>query len=193
MGQAARKLREMWRKRYTQLLDWTFEEYASREIMLRPDQAMDCMEDVLERWLSESKQSKLDEDASHEAPLFRFNYAAYRREAYHYAVDRFYKTYFPRKRGGEPLPTSYLERILKLRREGKNPAQIATLMKQRKDTMGKQIAVAERRWHEAVARIEQIKQRFPHLVVPDPATGNSKPHTSRPQSKRQRAKARTGK
>jgi hypothetical protein len=139
----------MWRKRYTRLLDSIFEECASHEITVGPDEAMDWMEGYLEKLASDGKQSNLDETISGPASILRFDFAAYRRDAHHYAVDRFYKTYFPRKRGAPPLSTGYLGRILQLSREGKNVAQIGKLMKQRKDTIGKQLAVAEKRWREA--------------------------------------------
>jgi hypothetical protein len=179
----------MWRKRYKHLLDSIFEECASHEITVGPDEAMDWMEELLERLVSDSRQDKPEEDASGPVAVLRFNFAAYRREAHHYAVDRFYKTYFPRKRGGEPLSISYLDRILELSRKGMNPARIAALMKQRQNTIAKQLAVAEKRWpeawREAVARIERIKQRSPYLVAPNP--------TSAQQSKRQKLKVRAGK
>ncbi len=197
MGQAAKELREMWRKRYRQVLDMIFEGCASEEITLEPDEAMEWMEELFDRLVSDSRQDKPKEDASGPVAVLRFNYDAYRREAHHYAVDRFYKTYFPRKRGGEPLPISYLDRILELSRKGMNTAQIATLMKQRQNTIAKQVAVAEKRWpqawREAVERIEQIKQRSPHLVAPNPPLQDSEQRTSKQQSKRRKVKARAGK
>ena len=168
MGQTARELREMWRKCYTQVLDMVFEEFASQEIIVGPDDAMDCMEDLLERWSSVVQKSKEDEDASKLNTVLRFSSAAYRRDAHHYAVDQFYKTYFPRKRGGEPLPMGHLDRIWTLRRKGKNPVQIAALTRQSPDTVRKQLAAAEKRWHAAVERIEEIKRRSPHLVAQAP-------------------------
>jgi hypothetical protein len=47
VDQPAKKLRHMWRQRYTQVLDLIFEELASQEIQIEPDDAMDLMEDLL--------------------------------------------------------------------------------------------------------------------------------------------------
>lgn len=166
MGQTAKALREAWRKRYMLTLDSIFEECASNGITIKPDEAMDWMEELLEQWVGDTQQAKSKEDASSPVTVYRFNLAAYLRESHHYAVDRFYKTYFPRKRGGEPLPESYLNRILRLRFKGFNYVAIAEKLGQPKDRMRKQVEAAERRWLEAVQRIERIKLRYPHLVAP---------------------------
>jgi len=197
VGQTAKELREMWHKRYSQILDMIFEECASDEITVGPDEAMEWMEALMERLVRENRQSDPKEDASGPVPVLRFSFEAYRREAHHYAVDRFYKTYYPRKRGGEPLSISYLDQILELKRKGMNNGQIATLMKQRRNTVAKQLAIAEKRWpeawREAVERIEQIKTRFPHLVAREPTVRTTKQGTLGKQSKRQKVKARSGK
>ena len=142
---------------------------------------------------SDDEQSKLDETMSDQVSNLRFDFAAYRREAHHYAVDRFYKTYFSRKRGAPPLPTAYLDGILRLRFKGLNYVSIAEKLGQPKGRMKKQLETAEKRWREAVARIEQIKTRFPHLVAAEPIGQVGKQRASGQQSKRQNAKARTGK
>jgi len=193
VGQAAKELRQTWRKRYTQVLDMIFEAFASEKIIVEPDEAMDCMEELLERWVSDSQQAKPGEGTSRPSSDFRFNFAAYRREAHHYAVDRFYKTYFPRGRGGEPLSTSYLDSILRLRFKGLNYVAIAEKLGVPKDRMRKQVEAAEKRWREAVEGIEHLKQRFPHLVATNPTVGVSNSRTSAQQSKRQKAKLQTGK
>lgn len=193
MGQAARELREMWRKGYRRMLDLIFEECASDGITVWPDEAMDWMEEYLEKLASDGEQSKLGETMSGLASNLRFDSAAYRREAHHYAVDLFYRTYFPRKRGAPPLPTAYLDRILQLRFKGLNYVSIAEKLGQPKDRMKKQVEAAEKRWREAVARIEGVKQRFPHLVGRETTVPVRKEPTPRQQSKRQTAKARTGK
>jgi hypothetical protein len=92
VGQTAKKLREMWRKRYTHFLNSIFEECASNEITVGPDEAMDWMEECL---VGDGKQSNLDETMPAPVSSLRFDFAAYRRDAHHYAVDQFYKTYFP--------------------------------------------------------------------------------------------------
>ncbi len=88
LGETARALREQWRKRYTQVLDIIFEEFASKGITVEPDEAMDFMEYLLERWASDSQQIE-PVDTSRPPAVIRFNFAAYRRDAHHYAVDRF--------------------------------------------------------------------------------------------------------
>ena len=193
MGQTAKELREAWRKRYRFVLDSIFEEWASCEITLGPDEAMAWMEELIERLVSDSQQSKPDEGASGPVAVLRFNFAAYRREAHHYAVDRFYKTYFPRKRGGEPLPTSYLDRILRLRFKKLNYVAIAESLGQPKDRVRKQVEAAEKRWRDAVERIERIKQRSPYLVAQNLTVENSKHRTPEQQSKRRKVKPRAGK
>jgi hypothetical protein len=125
VGQTAKELRALWRKRYTELLDSIFKESASNEITIGPDDALDLMEECLRRLAFDGKQSNLDETKSGSRSNLRFDFAAYRREAHHYAVKRFYKTYFPRKRGAPQLPESHIDRILGLRFKRLNYVAIA--------------------------------------------------------------------
>jgi hypothetical protein len=191
VGQTAKALRATWRTHYRRLLDLIFEEHSSQKIILGPDDAMDLMEELTESLFEANLQSKQGGDASGSNSVLRFDYDAYRREAHHYAVDRFYKTYFPRKRGAPPLPTAYLDRILQLRFKGMNYVSIAEKLGQPKGRMKKQVEAAEKRWREALARIEQIKQRSPHLVAAEPTAQARKPRSPGGQSKRQKVKART--
>ena len=194
MGQTAKELRATWRRHYKRLLDLIFEECASQNITATPDDAMNLMGELTESLFKAILQSKQDGDASGADSVLRFDYDAYCREAHHYAVDRFYKTYFPRKRGAPPLPKAYLDQILQLRFKGRNYVSIAEKLGQPKDKMRKQVKAAERRWREAVARIDLIKQQFPHLVAGETTTGPARKQRSpEQQSKRQTAKARTGK
>jgi hypothetical protein len=186
VGQTAKALRATWRRHYRHLLDLIFEEYASDQITATPDEAMDLMDELTERLFKTILQSEQGRGASGSDSILRFDYDAYRREAHHYAVDRFYKTYFRRKRGAPPLPTAYLDQILQLRFKGRNYVSIAEKLDQPKDKMRKQVKAAEIRWHEAVARIELIKQRSPRLVA-------GKTTAPGQQSKRQKLKPRTGK
>ena len=157
-------------QRYTSLLDLIFEECASHNITLEPDEALDWMDELLKKLVTDDEESKREETTSGVTSILRFDSAAYRRDAHHYAVDRFYKTYFPRKRGAPPLPTDYVDRILRLRFKGLNYVSIAERLGQPKGTMRKQVPAVERRWRQAVERIEQIKLRSPHLVAKDPHT-----------------------
>ncbi len=198
MGQAAKELRDVWRQRYKNLLDSIFEECASGEITLGPDEAMEWMEECLEKLASGNDQSKLGETRSGPVSTVRFDVTAYRRETHHYAVDRYYKTYFPRRRGAPPLPDHYYDPILRLRFKGLNYAAIAEKLGVPKERIRKQVTVAEKRWREEMAKIEQIKQRFPHLVAGfaaplSPAIKNTKQRVAGKQSKRQTAKRPTGK
>ena len=161
MVQTANALREMWRKRYSQVLDWIFEEYASGKL-IRPDDAMDLMEELLEKLVGEDEQSSLDRTTPRPVPIMRFDFDAYRREAHHYAVDRFYKTYFPRKRGAPQLSEGYLDQILQLKSKGLNYVAIAEKLGQPKDRMRHQVKAAELYWNKVA---ERIKQRFPHFVA----------------------------
>jgi len=194
VGQTAKELREMWRKRYTHLLNSIFEECASNGITVGPDEAMDWMEGCLKKLVSDGKQSSLDETMPAPVSSLRFDFAAYRRDAHHYAVDQFYKTYFPRGRGTPPLPDSYFDPILRLRFKGWNYVAIADELGLPKEKMRKQVPIAEKRWREAVERIEQMKERFPHLVARDPTVKLRKQQrTPGKQSKRHKVKERPGK
>jgi hypothetical protein len=162
--QTAKALRATWHAYYTRNLDFIFAECASNEIVMGPDEALYLMEDGTERLAKTLLQIERDKDAPDSDSPVRFDFDAFRREAHHYAVDCFYRTYFPRKRGTPPLPIHYLDRILQLSRKGMNVAQIAGLLNQRKNTIDKQLAIAEKRWRETVGRIELIRQRSSHLV-----------------------------
>ena len=165
MGQAAKELRAMWRKRYRFTLDAIFEEYSSVGMMVTPDQAMDLMEDLLREWVNKdaSEESK---GTSRPTVLFRFDSDALSREAHHYAVDRFYKTYYPRRRGAPPLPDYHLDRILALRRKGWNYVAIAKELGQRADTTKRQVEVAEKRCGE------RLKEKYQQFVAPaSPGSG----------------------
>jgi hypothetical protein len=186
LGQTAKELRQVWRKRYEFLLDSIFKECASREITLSPDEAMDWMEEFLNKLANDVERSKLDETRSDPVSILRFDATAYRREAHLYAVTRFYKTYFPRKRGAPPLPTAHLDRILQLRFKGMNYVSIAEKLGQPKGTMRKQVAIAERRWRQAMEKIEQIKKRSPHLVAREHPVEAGKRRVTRQQLKRHR-------
>jgi hypothetical protein len=186
VGQTAKELRQMWRKRYTKVLDVIFEEFSSQGITVQPDDAMDLMGDLLKEWLNDEPPAA-PADQPHPRTPFRFNFAAYSRDAHHYAVDQYYKTYFPRKRGGERHPTSYLDEILRLLGKGLNNVAIAAKLGVPKDRMRKQIEAAKR-WHEQLEKIEEIKQRFPNLVYklsPDKA-GPERPPQQQPKHKKRK-------
>lgn len=189
MGQAAKARRASWRAHYRHVLDLIFEEHAAQEIIVVPDEAVLLMEELTKHLFETILRTAPDGDAT--ASTVRFDYDAYRREAHHYAVDRFYKTYFQRKRGAPPLPTAYVDRIIGLRLQGLNYVAIAEKLGQPKGRMRKQVPAAERRWLQAVEKIEQLKQRSPHLVFREPAVNVRKQRTR--QAKRQTTKRQRGK
>jgi len=191
VGQMSKQLRKMWRQRYTEVLDLIFKEFASQEIEIEPDDAMDLMEDLLREWCGDPRSGP--DDTSRTPVVFRFSASAYRRDAHHYAVDRFYGTYFPRKRGAEPLPKYHLDRILALRRKGWTAVAIAKELGLRNDTAKYQVEAAEKRWHEAVEQIEELKRKYPHLVAPDLRVTGGENYPRETQSKGQNKGKHKGK
>jgi hypothetical protein len=169
-------LRRIWRKWYKPVLEDLFKECAAIRVQLTPDRAIEEMEvifgDVF-RTVSAGTGKEANKDPDGEPGLiFRFDEPAFTCEAHHYAVDLFYRTYFPRggtqRRGAPRLPTEYTDRIVRLKRQGMNYAQIAAMLGQPKDRMRKQVKAAEKRWQEAVCRIEELKKKYPRLIAPDP-------------------------
>jgi hypothetical protein len=186
VGQAAKARRASWRAHYRHVLDLIFEEHAAQEIIVLPDEAVRLMEEMTERLFKDILRTAPDSDASPSMSVVRFDYDAYRREAHHYAVDRFYKTYFPRKRGAPPLPDSYLDPILQLRFMGLNYAAIANRLGMDKETVRKRLPVAEKRWREVVAGLERFKQQTPISDTARSRPKAAKESTHRKQSKLQK-------
>jgi hypothetical protein len=60
------------------------------------------------------------------------------------------------RRGAPSLPTEYLDRILQLRRQGLNPAQIADRFGQPKDRVRHQVKIAEKRYRDAVEEARKL-------------------------------------
>jgi hypothetical protein len=151
---------------FKRFLDEMFEVAITAESRLTPDAAMRELDDVLESVLEAMDKTKTA-TVRPSRPL-RIDVVAARQKIHHYAVDLFYRTYFPRKAGmeGQPrrgatgLPLEYLDQVLKLSREGKNPAQIATLLGQvgpgAAGRISKQIRLAEKRWAEMLANIRRL-------------------------------------
>ena len=158
-------LHRIWRKWYRPTLDDLFKESESAGLWLTPSAAIEemaqCFKSVLDR--SDAGGSSQLKDNLLGRATFRFDDVAMTCEAHHYAVDLFYKYYFPRtpastgkaRRGAPPLPREYLDRILQLRRQGLNPAQIASRLGQPTDRMRHQVKIAERRL--AAERIRRLK------------------------------------
>jgi hypothetical protein len=178
-------LRRIWRSLYKPLLEDLFKTYASIRVQLTPDWAMEEMDevfsDVFRRINAENGPEAKKDPGAQPRPIFRFDESAFTREAHHYAVDLFYRTYFPRRsvegksrRGAPSLPTDYVDRILQLMRRGLGYAEIAKNLGQPKDRMRKQVKAAEKRWSEALGRIEELKRKYPHIVAPDPRVTEGK-------------------
>ena len=102
-------LRRIWRKLYKPTLDNLYRESASSRVLLTPDLALTEMEQVFKSVFQgvEAEGSS----ASKKVPTprlslyFRFDRIAFRREAHHYAVNLFYKTYFSRKHEAAHAPS----------------------------------------------------------------------------------------
>ena len=83
-------------------------------------------------------------------------YERVEREAYHLAVDAYFRIYRgSRKRGRPPLPQSLLRQMLELKKAGMSPEQIASATsldpqkKGTKDRVRKRIEIAEERLSQA--------------------------------------------
>jgi hypothetical protein len=146
-------LRRVWRKWYKPVLDDLYELYERASFLLKPDQAIEKMEEAFRDALHRVETETVAEASPHARPtqVFRFDDSAFAREAHHYAVDLFYRTYFPRspegksRKGAPQLPTEYLDRILQLKRLGMNYVEIAKKLGQPKDRMRHQVKIAEKR------------------------------------------------
>jgi len=167
-----------------------FKEFDSEGIIIEPDEAMQEMDNLLDKLLFHDSQQANTEGATRPPVLFRFSSAAYQRDAHHYAVDRYYKTYFPRRRGAEPLPDTYLNEILELRRKGLNYVAIAQKWGVPRDRMRKQVEAAEKRLRELG---EELKRRFPQFVAADPRMTNGEYVVPGIQSMDQKKSKKAGK
>jgi hypothetical protein len=101
-------LRRIWSKLYKPALDDLFRAAASKNVFLTPDAALEVMEQAFKSvfFLVEEQAGSTSKKSLPSAPrlYFRFDRIAFRREAHHYAVDSFYKTYFAR--GHTMLPSA---------------------------------------------------------------------------------------
>lgn len=145
--------KKTWQNLYKSTLDLIFQECSQSKLVITADCAIDLMEELFAKMIERDKQSNAEPRAS------RLNFVALRCEAHHYAVDVFYKTYYGRKRGAASLSLEYLDRLLTLRRQGRNESQIASSLGQRKDTIRKQLQLAQSVWHEKVRKIEELRTR----------------------------------
>jgi hypothetical protein len=157
-------LRRTWRKFYKPTLDDLFKEYESIGILLTPCMAIEEMEQLFEDMslrFEKDRRSETKKNPTAGHRYFRFDHVAFRREAHHYAVDLFYKTYYPRS-GAPRLSIEYLGTVLELRRKGLNDPQIAERLGQSTDTIRKQIRIAKKRYREIVSSICELADRARH-------------------------------
>jgi hypothetical protein len=109
-------LRRIWSKLYKPALGDLFRGAASKNVFLTPDAALEVIEQAFKSvffLVDELTDSAVKKNlASAPRLYFRFDRIAFRREAHHYAVDSFYKTYFAR--GHKLLPSA--QKILQGRR-----------------------------------------------------------------------------
>jgi hypothetical protein len=163
-GKDSATLRQIWRKWYKPTLDDLFREYESIGILLTPCMAIEEMEQLFKAIslrFEEERRSEAKKDPTPGHRYFRFDHIAFRREAHHYAVDLFYKTYYPRS-GAPQLSIEYLGAVLELRRKGLNDPQIAERLGQSTDTIRKQVRIAEKRYREIVSSIRELGERARH-------------------------------
>ena len=135
-----RETLSLWRKWYRPVLDDLYKAAHNDNVLLTPDAAVNKMEEV---FAFVFKAEQRDENkASTSFP--RFDGVAFSRDAHHYAVDLFYKTYHKRT-GAPPLRADYLNLLLKLDADGMNPAQIASKLGHKPDAIRKQLTLAKKR------------------------------------------------
>jgi hypothetical protein len=101
------------------LLERFFRDATSKNELLWPDEAMRKLFDYINKIIEIGVLNKDKPTAT------RVNEINFNKELHHYAVDLFYKTYFPTKKGAPPIPDEYYEFILKLHNEGKTHKEIA--------------------------------------------------------------------
>jgi hypothetical protein len=141
--------RLLWRDLFSASLDAIYQDSAARGAFLTPDAAMAALMDDLAALFPSRKgaESEMGTTArTHLQP--RMDRIAGLRDAHRYAVNLFYRTYFPRK-GAPPIPEDDLAKLLDLHERGLSYGQIAQEFKlpypQSKDMIRKRIAVAKQK------------------------------------------------
>lgn len=158
------ELHATWKKRYKSTLDMIFEAYSSKGIEIAPDQAMEQMEELLTALPSGGVGTHACPNSRSTDRSFRFDATAFTCEAHHYAVDRYYKTYYGHGKGAPPLPAEYLQKVLDLRRQGLSYGQIAVKLGQNKEAVQQQVANAVRLWKKKVSHIHELARRTGQFV-----------------------------
>jgi hypothetical protein len=175
-------------------IDMIFELARADGSHLTPDEAMKTLDEVLKKW--SEVLAKQDLSAHDTRRPIRIDVVASLQKIHHYAVDVYYKTYFPRRggmegkprRGAPRLSMEYLERIRQLSRQGRNAAQIARELGQSDpgavDRISKQIELADRRWAEIVADYQRRGQaQFDAAALDKPKLREKRPRQRKPRTK----------
>jgi len=134
-----------------------------------PEEALSELDDMLHSILAELDSAEIVKgfpSAQVRLPI-RIDFVAFRRHLHHYAVDLYYSYQYPRRpsavtprKGAPRLSNEYLDQILKLVKEGRNPAQIALALgltgPGAKDRVRKQIVTATNRYSAVVENIRRL-------------------------------------
>jgi hypothetical protein len=133
--------RKTWRDLHKDILDDLYREAAENDLPLLPDTAFLRLFDELERWFPSSVGQTQKSTAT---PRLRprMGLIAGLREAHHYSVDAFYRTYFPQK--GAPRITDG-NKLLDLVERGLSYRQIAQATGLTKDAARKRIVRTRKR------------------------------------------------
>jgi hypothetical protein len=159
-----------------------------------PDEVMDLIDQTLQEFFDRSVEPEIGATRVGRPP--RIDVVAARQKIHLYAVNVYYRTYFPRKagmegkqrRGAPRLSEEYLERIRQLSKKGWNPAQIATELGQSDpgavDRISKQMEIADERWSEIVADFQRRGQdQFAAAALNKPKLRDERPHQHKPRTK----------
>jgi hypothetical protein len=162
-------MKAKWSDSFDQFLEEIFVVARTNGFRLTPDQAMAELDEALASILATPDTPEKDRGLTARPRLaVRIDIVALRCKVHHFAVDLFYKTYFPRRsgtegksrRGAPPLSTEYLGHVLMLSDRGLKPFEIAGKLGQSdprgKDRVRKQIAAAKKRYLEIVSNIRKL-------------------------------------
>lgn len=131
----------MWRALYRAILDTAFEDSSKSGLHMTPDQAIETLYSELAIHFPKSKLTRTDG-----RPLLqpRIDLMAGRREAHHYAVDLYYRTYFARNKGAPRVSESDNVKLLEARERGLTYRQIAEMTNLSIEAVRKRISRARR-------------------------------------------------
>jgi hypothetical protein len=148
-GKKVSSAKKTWRELYKPILDHLFASARSSGTFLTPDGAMAALKEDLATEFPSRKGAEPTKGLTVRTYLRpRMDLVAGLREAHRYAVDLFYRTYFPRK-GAPRTADQDLATMLSLREQGKNYRSIALFFglpyPESKDMIRKRIESARQR------------------------------------------------